>query len=171
MLFTESAVITESQLDSIQVKLSQMKLCRPRSLGNCWLACLLWKQLGLDEFWQERIDESRGDIAWSKVIKLLAINCLIQPASGFYVHSQWFNKTTDGRMLQMWRYSQPEPEHQIILDVLKLDLPNQPPPKIYMPFGLCTWYHLWWKPILRAPSPPAFLPLICESWIKKSSGL
>jgi len=63
-------LITESQLNSIQVKLSQMKLCRPRSFGNCWLACLLWKQLGLDEFWQERIDELRGDIAWSKVLKL-----------------------------------------------------------------------------------------------------
>jgi hypothetical protein len=36
MLFTDSAVITESQLDSIQVKLSQMKLCRPRSFGNCY---------------------------------------------------------------------------------------------------------------------------------------
>jgi transposase len=39
--------------------------------------------------------------------------------------------TTDGRLLEMRRYSQPEPEHQIILDVLKLDLPKQPPPKIY----------------------------------------
>jgi hypothetical protein len=39
--------------------------------------------------------------------------------------------TTDGRMLQMRRHSQPEPEHQIILDKLKMDLPKQPPPKIY----------------------------------------
>ena len=39
--------------------------------------------------------------------------------------------TTDGRMLEMRRYSQPEPEHQIILDKLKMDLPKQPPPKIY----------------------------------------
>ena len=41
--------------------------------------------------------------------------------------------TTDGRMLEMRRYSQPEPEHKMILDMLKLDLPKQPSPKIYFP--------------------------------------
>ena len=66
-----------------------MKLCRPRCFDNCWLACILWKQLGLDEYWQERIDELRGDIEWSKVIKLLVVNCLVKPASEFYVHRQW----------------------------------------------------------------------------------
>ena len=39
--------------------------------------------------------------------------------------------TTDGRMLEMRRYSQPELEQRIILDKLKMDLPKQPPPKIY----------------------------------------
>jgi len=39
--------------------------------------------------------------------------------------------TTDGRMLEMRRYSQPEVEHKIILDKLKMNLPKQPPPKIY----------------------------------------
>lgn len=99
MLFAENVEIPESQIDTIQVKLSGMKLCRPRSFGNCWLACLLWKQLGLDEFWQERIDELRGDVAWSKVIKLLVVNSLIQPASEFYVHRQWFNKTAMDELL------------------------------------------------------------------------
>jgi len=39
--------------------------------------------------------------------------------------------TNDRRILQMRRYSQPELEHRILLDKLKLDLPKQPPPKIY----------------------------------------
>ena len=39
--------------------------------------------------------------------------------------------TTDGRMLEMRRYSQPELEHRIILDKLKMKLPKQPPPKVY----------------------------------------
>ena len=39
--------------------------------------------------------------------------------------------TTDGRMLEMRRYSQPEVEQKIILDKLKMALPKQPPPKIY----------------------------------------
>jgi hypothetical protein len=70
-LFADHATICQSQLDAIKVKLSQMQLLRPRSFGNCWLACRLWDELGLDEFWQGRSDESRGDIAWSKVLRLL----------------------------------------------------------------------------------------------------
>jgi hypothetical protein len=39
--------------------------------------------------------------------------------------------TNDGRILEMRRYSQPELEHWIILDKLKVKLPKQPPPKVY----------------------------------------
>ena len=39
--------------------------------------------------------------------------------------------TADGPMLEMRRYSQPEIEQRIILDKLKMDLPPQPPPKVY----------------------------------------
>ena len=38
--------------------------------------------------------------------------------------------TTDGRELTLSRYTQPEPEHRILLDPLRLSLPTQPPPKI-----------------------------------------
>ena len=38
--------------------------------------------------------------------------------------------TTDGRELQLTRYTQPEPDLKLLLDTLKLDLPAQPPPRI-----------------------------------------
>ncbi len=38
--------------------------------------------------------------------------------------------TTDGRHLILSRYTQPEPEHRLLLDQLGLELPAQPPPKI-----------------------------------------
>jgi transposase len=38
--------------------------------------------------------------------------------------------TTDGRELTLSRYTQPESEHRMLLDQLRLTLPNQPPPKI-----------------------------------------
>jgi len=38
--------------------------------------------------------------------------------------------TTDGRELILSRYTQPEAEHRILLDQLRLTLPSQPPPKI-----------------------------------------
>jgi transposase len=38
--------------------------------------------------------------------------------------------TTDGRELTLSRYTQPEAEHRMLLDQLRLSLPPQPPPKI-----------------------------------------
>jgi transposase len=38
--------------------------------------------------------------------------------------------TSDGRELVLSRYTQPEAEHRMLLDLLKLRLPEQPPPKI-----------------------------------------
>ena len=38
--------------------------------------------------------------------------------------------TTDGRWLRMPRHTQPEPEHTMLLDLLGLSLPPQPPPRI-----------------------------------------
>ena len=38
--------------------------------------------------------------------------------------------TSDGRELLLTRYTQPEPDLKLLLRCLKLDLPEQPPPKI-----------------------------------------
>lgn len=46
--------------------------------------------------------------------------------------------TTDGRTLQLSRYTQPEKETQILLEKLRLELPSQPPPKITPPAGTIT---------------------------------
>ena len=39
----------------VRLKLSQLRLCRPRQWGACWLALKLWEELGLDRFWAERL--------------------------------------------------------------------------------------------------------------------
>ena len=38
--------------------------------------------------------------------------------------------TTDGRELTLSRFTQPEAEHRVLLQQLRLQLPSQPPPKI-----------------------------------------
>jgi hypothetical protein len=38
--------------------------------------------------------------------------------------------TTDGRELIMSRYTQPEAEHRMLLQLMRLSLPEQPPPRI-----------------------------------------
>jgi transposase len=89
-LFPDDRVIPEDAVDGIQVRLGELELRNPRVFGNCWLACELWQQLGLDRFWQERIPEGRETIGWDKVLQLLVINRLIEPGSEFRLHRHWF---------------------------------------------------------------------------------
>jgi transposase len=100
-LFADDGEIANHAIDSIKVKLSQMQLCRPRSFGDCWLGCELWRRLGLDEFWSKRLGVSHSGIPWSKVLKLLVVNRLIRPGSEFYIHRQWFDKTAMDELLDM----------------------------------------------------------------------
>ncbi len=69
--------------------------------GNCWLACEIWRQLGLDEFWRRRLPDGREAVSWEKVLELLAVNHLIDPASEFRVHRQWFLSTAMDELLNV----------------------------------------------------------------------
>src|SRR6266481_4643382 len=89
-LFPDDHGIPTGVSNGIQVRLSELELRRPRVFGNCWLACELWRELGLDRFWQERFAEGRESIGWEKVLQLLVVNRLIAPGSEFHVHRHWF---------------------------------------------------------------------------------
>jgi len=90
-LFPEDRPVPADALDSVQVKLSEMKLERARPYGNCWLACELWRQLRLDEFWAQKLPAGREKVAWAQVLELLVVNRLIEPGSEFQVHRHWFD--------------------------------------------------------------------------------
>ena len=70
-LFPDDRELPADAVDSVQIKLSALELRRPRVFGNCWLACELWHQLGLDEFWQQRLPDGREAVSWEKVLRLL----------------------------------------------------------------------------------------------------
>lgn len=89
-LFPEDRELPADALDGVRVRLSGLELRRPRLFGNCWLACELWQQLGLDEFWQQRLPDGREAVSWEKVLQLLVVNRLLEPGSEFRVHRQWF---------------------------------------------------------------------------------
>jgi transposase len=99
-LFPDDRELPADELDSVQVKLSGLELRRPRVFGNCWLACELWHQLGLDEFWQERLPEAREAVSWEKVLRLLVVNRLLDPGSEFHVHRQWFVDSAMDELLE-----------------------------------------------------------------------
>ena len=99
-LFPEDRELPADELDNVQVKLSGLKLQRPRVFGNCWLACELWQQLGLDEFWRHRLGETRGRVSWEKVLRLLVVNRLLEPGSEFRLHRQWFLNSAMDELLE-----------------------------------------------------------------------
>src|SRR5438128_963421 len=68
-LFPDDREIPDDAIDSLQVRLSGLELRRPRAFGNCWLACEVWRELGLKEFWQQRLPEGREDVSWEKVLR------------------------------------------------------------------------------------------------------
>ena len=100
-LFPEDREIPADALDSIQVKLGQMELHRPRLFGSCWLGCELWRQLELDTFWQQKLPDGRETVSWGKVLQLLVVNRLVAPSSEFHVHRQWFLSTAMDELLQV----------------------------------------------------------------------
>jgi len=99
-LFPHDREIPADVLDAVQVKLSGLELRRPRVFGNCWLACELWQQLGLDEFWQQRLPEAREAVSWEKVLRLLVVNRLLDPGSEYHVHRQWFVDSAMDELLE-----------------------------------------------------------------------
>lgn len=102
-LFPEDREIPARASDSIQVKLSEMELHRPRAFGNCWLGCELWRQLRLEEFWEARLGEKvqRETVSWAKVLQLLVVNRLLDPGSEFRLHRQWFDQSAMAELLEV----------------------------------------------------------------------
>ena len=99
-LFPDDREVPADVLDSIQVKLGGLELRRPRSFGACWLGCELWQQLGLDEFWQQRLPEAREAVSWEKVLQLQVMNCLLDPGSDYRLHRQWYVDTAMDALLE-----------------------------------------------------------------------
>jgi len=89
-LFPADRPVPADELNALSLEMSRMRLVRPRSFGDCWLGCHLWRELGLDDFWQGQLGDQRGGVPWEKVLQLLSVNRLCQPGSELAVHRRWF---------------------------------------------------------------------------------
>ena len=99
-LFPDDREIPPDAVDSVQLKLSGLELRRPRLFGHCWLACELWQQLGLDEFWQTHLAEACEAVSWAKVLRLWVVNRLLDPGSEFRLHRPWLVDSAMDELLQ-----------------------------------------------------------------------
>jgi transposase len=77
----------------VRLRLSQVRLRRPRQWGACWLALTLWRELGLDRFWAECLGPSRKGTRWDEVLFVLVAYRLLAPGSEWRLHREWFERS------------------------------------------------------------------------------
>jgi len=100
-LFPAQQSIPAHALDyGVQVRLAEFRLQRPRQWGACWVGCQLWQQLGLDEFWSQRLAVSREGTNWKHILQTLTIYRLIEPGSEWRLHREWFARSAMGDLLE-----------------------------------------------------------------------
>jgi transposase len=92
-LFPDDRVAPLLACEVVQVKLNQLQLRRPRQWGACWLACQLWEQLRLDDFWSGKLVPSRQGTRWLNVLKTLVCYRLIDPGSEWRLHRHWYEQS------------------------------------------------------------------------------
>ncbi len=84
-----------------RVILNKVRLERTRQFGACWLGLQLWKQLGLDNFFEQRVDGDRAEVPWSQVAAVLAINRLCAPGSELKIEELWYPSTALDDLLEI----------------------------------------------------------------------
>jgi transposase len=89
------------EADVVRLRLSQLRLERPRQWGGCWLALQLYQELRLDAFWAERLLPSRKGTRWDLVLLILVVYRLLSPGSEWRLHREWYGRSALADLLDM----------------------------------------------------------------------
>jgi transposase len=101
-LFPEDHCETALPDDSVvRLRLSHLRLERPRQWGGCWLTLQLWRELELDEFWAQRLPPSRKGTRWDEVLLILVVYRLLSPGSEWRLHREWYGRSALPDLLGM----------------------------------------------------------------------
>ncbi len=98
-LFPEDRPVEIDDEHVVQIRLKEVELCRPRQWGACWLACHLYEQLGLDEFWADKLAPSRKGTRWDLIAQALSCYRLMEPGSEWRMHRHWYEKSAMADLL------------------------------------------------------------------------
>src|SRR5437667_11353142 len=88
-LYPSERAIPAHVASGVQVRLSESTLHRTRQWGSCWVACRLWNELRMEEFWEPLLPDSREGTNWKKILQTLTIYRLLDPGSEWRLHRQW----------------------------------------------------------------------------------
>ena len=101
-LFPEDRLpLLHGEVDALHLRVSALRLERPRQWGACWLADLLWQRLHLDSFFAQRLGRSREGTDWAAVLRILTIYRLLAPGSEWRLHREWFERTALADLLDV----------------------------------------------------------------------
>lgn len=79
--------------EPVLVKLSSIRLERPRDFGEVWLAWGLWRMLGLDELLEELIEPGNEAVSWGSMVAILTIARFCEPSSELHIADTWYRRT------------------------------------------------------------------------------
>src|SRR5512139_1888266 len=91
-LFPEDRAVEVDDEQVVRIRLKDVEVRRPRQWGGCWLACQLYEELGLDDFWAERLEPSRKGTRWDLIVQALSCYRLMEPGSEWRMHRHWYEK-------------------------------------------------------------------------------
>ena len=98
-LFPADRTPPPSTTPALSLHLDQYQLSHPRQYGACWLACELWRQLGLDQLGAERLPVAREGTDWARRLQVSTAYRLIAPGSEWRCHRQWYDRSAMGDLL------------------------------------------------------------------------
>lgn len=101
---TVALVPAERQIEQdsqaiVRIRVDEMELRRPRQWGGCWLACELYHQLELDQFFSQRLAPSRKGTRWDLILQTLVCYRLLDPGSEWRLHREWFLRSAMADLL------------------------------------------------------------------------
>lgn len=94
-LFPENRLVEINSESVVHIRINDVELCRSRQWGACWL----YRQLGLDTFWSEKLPPSRKGTRRDLILQSLCCYRLIDPGSEWRFHRRWFDNSALGDLL------------------------------------------------------------------------
>jgi len=98
-LFPSDRTPPVTEAPALSLRLEDYRLSHPRQYGACWLASELWRQLGLDQFWADKLPRSREGTDWARLLQVSTAYRLIAPGSEWRCHRQWYDQSARGDLL------------------------------------------------------------------------
>src|ERR1700674_3195939 len=100
-LFPSHIEVPDDDPQVARVLVNRVRLERTRQFGACFLGWEMWKQLGLDGFYEQALDEEAAEVPWSRVAAVLAINRLCAPGSELAIEERWYPSTALDDLLEI----------------------------------------------------------------------